>query len=452
MCALGAVVRRVAWVAAMCAAGPTLAVPTTTLNPGTVGEPIRQTFLGGLASHVRTRDDTACVASRGIDITAADYRDFETGLAVPFAEIIRSHAASIQFVTRLSDHAESFRIQLKYSPKPGEPITLTIGETVEDVTAFLEPSGDSLRFTAPEMVSALRATLEAGDGFTVTAVSRDTRRRVTDRVDTMAFETYDACRREQAEHPTDPPSNRVAFDFVASPDPALRATDAETAICRVEDPATQLYRGRLLWTTGFFSQTEDVFVTFNNNGDVEQLYVPGIVEGRRRPAGSLATRLSISASANNPMTVARVSGCLGLAPIALCRNGDSGWSECIGGLAQDALFEDAVFLSNFELDGPAGQAPGALRAMFPTSSPLGGGTVASFGAPGGFGSFGRPRGSSANFLPPMGGQPGLEESPSKVGPKEPSIPAIPLPGAALLLVTALLGLVGARHWSRRFSA
>ena len=441
----GAWWRRAIGVVAVVVASEARAVPLATVVPGAVGEPLRQTFIDDDASHVRTETGFACVTSRPIDIVASTYLDPETQGIVPFAEVIRSHAASAQFVATLPDNAESFRVQLKYSPRPGEPITLDIGGLAIDARAMLEPSGDSIRITAPVLLRAIRHRLENGQAILLTATSRDTGRTVTDRIEAMRFAAYDACRAGTPPAPAEPPSNRIAFDFEATQDPARRATDIEANTCRIEDPDTELYRGRLLWTTGFFAQTQDIFVTFGDDGEVAEVYVPGIVEGRRRPDGVMATHLSIAANGNDPTRLARVSGCLGSAPVALCAQPDGGYGECIGALAGTDLFEDAAFLSNFEMGNDGRGNAGLLTRSTGSSTPIVAASLSGIGstpATGG-GLFG---GGGPGTGQPLSGPPSGGPGPTPPVPPAPpptNLPIIPLPLSALLLITGVALLVGA---------
>lgn len=416
------------------------------------GTPIRQTFLDEDASHLRTPQHTACVTSRTIDIARSRYTDPDTGAPVPFGDVVRSFATSAQFIATRPDDAQSSRVQLKYSPRPDAPITLTVDGRSRDVAAALEASGDSIRITDPEMLDTIRASFERGEAVELSATSRATGRAVTDSIAGMRFEGYDACRAGLSPEPDAPPSSRIAFDFEATPDPALRATDHETTICRVEDPTAQLYRGRLLWTTGFFSQTRDIFVTFADSGDVAEIYVPGIVEGRRERSGAMATHLSIAANANDPTQVATVSGCLGGAPVALCEDPAGGLGECIGALAGDDLFEDAAFLSNFEIGNPATgtvAGPTILARATPGSggafgSGVGGSAGGGFlaGLSGGSGGGGIPGGGSV----PGGSVPGSTPGgPPPGGGGGTLIPTpIPLPLSGWLLAAGLAGLAGVR--------
>ena len=456
----GAPWRRVIGTIAVVLASKASAVPLSEVAPGAVGEPLRQSFIEGDTSHVRTREGFSCVTSRSIDITASVYTAPETDAPVPFDQIIRSHAASAQFVAVVPDGVESFRVQLKYSPRPETPIFLDLADGPVNVAAMLEPSGDSIRITDAAMLRAIRTRLEAGEAIELTATSRDTGRTVTDRIEGMDFAVYDACRAGTPEPPVEPPSNRIAFDFEATQDPARRATDIEANTCRIEDPTAELYRGRLLWTTGFFAQTQDIFVTFDDGGEVAEVYVPGIVEGRRRRDGVMATHLSIAANANDPMRPARVSGCLGSVPVSLCAEADGGFGECIGALADSGLFDEAAFLSNFELIGRGMGTPVLLRQPQGGVQALGGPTSSSvWGAAGqvplGFGGGGSGSRNRAGRGTQQVATTMLERLPSTPAPlgqgqgtstnnQTTSLPIIPLPMTGLLLLTGVATLFSAR--------
>jgi hypothetical protein len=400
-----------------------------------IGPPVLQWFMGNQSSVVETPDAVACVVSQPIDITQSQYLAAD-GSTVPFADVIRSYAASAQFVADRSTGRQSLRVQFKYSPAPGAPMTMRIGGRVVDLAPWLEASGDSIRITDEALVTIARAALEAGMPLIVSATSRETRRRVTDRIEGMAFSAYDACRAGPALAVREPglePEDRVTMAFSVFPSPETRATPEEHRICRNEDPAATLYRGRLRHVTGFVSQTQDVFVTYAEDGQIGQVYIPGIVEGQRQPDGTIATLLSIAANANDPTAESSTSGCIGPAPVALCeeRAGPSHrLVQCVGTLLASDPLDDLQFLvadlgSSGAGTGLGGQAAFATASASPFGGGGGGGSTI-----GGFG------GGGGNTSPQRPTAPGNGPGP---------MPVIPLP-AAWLLMTGALTALGALAW------
>jgi hypothetical protein len=467
--------------------GIVMAAPLGNPTPPTIGEPILQWFTGSQSSVVETADGTVCVASQPIDIIRSSYVD-PAGASVPFDSVVRSHAASVQFLATRADDRQSLRVQLKYSPLPGAPMAMQIGSRRIDLAPWVEASGDSIRITDQALVTIARAALEGDMPLTVSAVSRATGRRVTDRIEGLRFSGYDACRAGPALAARPPelaPSDRVSMEFVVFPGPATQATAEEHRICRVEEPGSTLYRGQLTSITGFVSQTRAVFVTYDEGGQIDQLYVPGIVEGRRRADGTLRTLVSIAANANDPMAEAETSGCIGPAPVALCHEASGSGHrlvQCIGTLlASDpsaiAPLEDAEFLigSLLERGGSSGPAAVSRLAAVGTGGGVGGGGFGGGGNGGGTGAANPSRSSNADpvqsrshvtdlsFLPGNGdptgfgpdstgspGNPGTSGSPqtSSQGGGTPAMPVIPLP-ASLLLLSSALGTMGVLSWARK---
>ena len=127
--------------------------------PDQLGNPISQRFVARDVAIVSTRDEKVCVASQRIRIEDSAYLT-QTGDAVPFDEIVRSPATSIQAVAD-GEGTRGFRIQMKFSPAPAKGIFLTLRGTRHDVTSALEPSTDSLWLTgalAEEMTAAIPTT------------------------------------------------------------------------------------------------------------------------------------------------------------------------------------------------------------------------------------------------------------------------------------------------------
>ncbi len=96
-----------------------------------------------------------------------------------------------------------FRVQLKYSPDPKQAITLFIGDTAEDVAPLLEPSTDSLRFVG-DLAEELAVAFRDGTPVKVIAISRGTKRTVTDVLDAPDMAALSACQTELAALPETP--------------------------------------------------------------------------------------------------------------------------------------------------------------------------------------------------------------------------------------------------------
>jgi hypothetical protein len=418
------------------------------------GQPISQTFLSDDASFVRTPDGDACVASATIDIDGSSYVDVN-GAAVAFSEVIRSRAASLQYVRPADGSVAFFRIQYKYFPLPDQPMPLAAGGRVFDLARFLEPSTDSVRIDDPAIVETLRAALETGAGIRFEGVSRDTGRRVIDRIDAMGFMAVDLC----AENPrlvaerSAEPNDLVSLVVDVTPTPAHRAEIEAARACGMTDPAGPVYRGRVRETTGFFAQTRTVYAVFTPEGAISHLYVPGILEVRDASGGVYAGDISLASNGNVPTAPNTVRGCLGMGPITVLgyaiEDGAHRFGAApgrliaglyeVGDLLAADLFDPFDALGDLiqpiaEL-GDAGRSAGAPATIAfgprgdrsrTTPFASGGGSPGSILGGGGFSSAGQP--SSDPFS--------LSDDP-----KSPSIvAAIPLP-PALLMMLAGLGLL-----------
>jgi hypothetical protein len=470
----------VTFVASMSMSGRADAVTWNHGEPHGAGQPVSQVFIDPSVSLVRTAGRAVCVLSGRIDIASSRYTAPGTGEPVPFATVTRSLAASVQAVGDRDGGAVTFRIQLKYSPAPDRPMRLAVGDFGVDIAAALEPSGDSFALSDQPLVARIRAAMAAGEAVTVEAVSRDTGRLVQDRLPVLDFASFDACRDgtgPQARHVE--AEQVLTFEVEARADPATRTTPEDAAICRLPGQPGDFYRGRLVQTTGFVSPTATVFVAFDRAGRMAQVYVPGILDARSLPDGSLRAEVSRAANRNTPGEPATVSGCLGAETVMLCEQqgaGPGSYGPCLGSVASESLLEGATFLSDFTTDGYAAAsgfgrpAPvaGPTLTAFPT------GAVASSGVGGGafFGGTGAfrpsrtdsgPTGSSAVGVigggsgSGGGGSDGLsggrEGSDNGRGGESPRIPAIPLPLSGLLLASALgLGAWWTARWKSDKSA
>jgi hypothetical protein len=484
---------------------PAAAAPLPAPGPGSglggTGVPMHQRFLGNGASVVTTPEGRVCVASRRIAIETSDYRDPD-GTAVPFAEILRSPASSVQAVAG-PEAAPGFRVQLKYAVAPEAPLVLMLGGRRIDVRPMLEPSGDSLWIAggpAADLTADLARAFAADDPVTLEARSAETGRSVTDRLpapdlaalaDCLAQlpETLPEASPEASPGPgpeagsaaeaaaaPDLPSDAIGIVFAAEPDPETRATPEDFAACGMADPGLPLHLGRIRATTGFFAQTDKVFVAFDEAGEPAQVYVPGVFDaGFEGFEGS--ARVSRAADGNVPGAENRVAGCLGAGGTGLCRYRDADGSHRLGPCLSDflpasgELFDPAPppapvpVWTGWPPRGPAPASAALAPRAFPIalSLPGGGGSGGGSGGGngGGSGGGGTPGGpdSGGDGGDPGDGDPG-DGDPGDGGPGDGNpgggnpgggggqVPAIPLPAPVLLLLAALAGLAGLRRRAR----
>ena len=296
----------------------TIDLTETKLASGVVGPPIHQQFLESGASFVRTMDSTYCVVSRRIDIAASEYRDAD-GTAVPFDEVIRSPATSIQ-VMDAPDGSLHLRVQMKYSPDPAVGIILTIGSEKLYVTEFLEPSTDSLRFKEA-LAARLVAAFRNGLRVQLVAHSRATGRAIKDVLEAPDMAALDACRSQMAVKTATalPPLVRqLSVDFDVSSDPASLATLEDYRACGMTATDAPLHVGRIRATTGFFSHTDKIFVSFDKYGGLDRIYVPGLLDAGFAGATTGVASVSRSADQNLPNEENAVTGCIGSSAMAIC--------------------------------------------------------------------------------------------------------------------------------------
>ena len=253
---------------------------------GLVGQAISQRFLPSGASIVMSAGGRACVVSRRIGIEASVYTATD-GTLVPFETIRRSIAASVQAVQTLGADQTGFRIQLKFSPAPGTPILLTLDGQSRDLQAMLEPSSDSL-WISGDMAVALQAAFVAGARPVLHSTSADTGHLVTDRLDAPDLAALAQCRAvPTTAAPTTaaltaatlPLSNEIRVSFQADPATTPLATLPDLRTCGMTDAPGVLHLARLDSVTGFFAQTDKVFVAFAADGTLAQVYIPGILDG-----------------------------------------------------------------------------------------------------------------------------------------------------------------------------
>lgn len=341
----------------------------TVFDPSTRrGGPIAQDFLenqGENVSLVSSQNGVSCVASRALPIKDSVY-SAPDGTSVSFDDVARSPASSIQAIARPGDPI-TFRVQLKYSPDPSRPVEMQIdGQTLDLLTA-LEPSSDSLLLTG-DMARLLADALRRGVSLTVRATSDATGRQITDRIMAPDMLGLDSCLTMLEDLPAanrlvssemsnynvveasnrglnwrkagnglaDTPNGKVPervdamaaeetqssrsdapipvtglrLEFTARPDPELRIDPSVLKYCRMRDIPDNVFMGRLKAVTGFFSQTQDVYVAFDDRDQLQRVYIPGIFDSDLT-MGTNRARVSLAADTNLPDLPNTVRGCLG---------------------------------------------------------------------------------------------------------------------------------------------
>ncbi len=404
-------------------AATTVDLPVAEQAPSGRGAPLHQLFLDSGASIITTTERRYCMVSRRIDIAASDYRSAD-GTLVPFDQVIRSPASVTQGIAG-PEGLMGFRVQLKYSPDPKQAITLVIGDTAQDVAPLLEPSTDSLRFVG-DLAERLAAAFRNGTPVKVVAISRGTKRTVTDVLDAPDMAALSACQTELAalpDTPLPPLANQVSLDFDASPSVETLAKPEDYRACGMKTPDAPLYLGRIRSTTGFYTHTDKVFVSFDDMGRLDRVYVAGLVDAAFAGGASGEAQVSQAADGNLPDAENKVTGCIGGAAQKLCH------IPQIGGPGHRLQVCDPL---------PGGESGSPQIAAFDPSPagglPLGGGSGSLSGGGGG-------PGSSILTSGTGGGGGGGEPPPP---PPPPPAPA-PLPSAGLLLLLGIGGLVALRR-------
>jgi hypothetical protein len=427
-----------------------------------VGEPISQTFLSEQVSMTRSYAGDACVASAPIAIQESLYVAPD-GAAVAFDEVVRSRGSSVQYVAPVGGGGPFFRIQFKYTPDPAYPVRLQAGAVAIDLAPLIELSGDSVVIAEPGAVNAVRAAMAGGAPVLLEAVSRDTGRRVTDRLPEIDFTGVAVCQDHAGTiaYASETPLDSLGLGLRVARDETSLVTPDAARICGMAEPVGEIHRGVLVWTTGFFAQTRKVLAVFDEADRIAHVYVPGVFEVRRGPDGALAGDASIAANANLPLEENRVRGCLGHGPIAVFAFGEIDGvhilSAPVGRLALGALpgdltagdllsadlFEDAVLLGDF-VAGGAYEASGV-------GSVLGGGLLDALargpgsGLAGAFGGgLGSPGSSpAARSTPGYTTDPGDPTDPGGPTDLPPATPpaVIPVPAALGLMISAFGALL-----------
>ncbi|MFN4156137.1 MAG: VPLPA-CTERM sorting domain-containing protein [Paracoccaceae bacterium] len=486
------------------------------------GAPIAQNFLdshGDNISLLATGNGASCVASKTLPIASSVYVD-ANGTPVDFKDVIRSPATSIQAIARPGAAIE-FRIQLKYSPDPAKPISLDVAGQTFDLAMSLEPSSDSLWLTGTDAQMLAEALLR-GDIPNLSATSSVSGRLVIDQITAPDMAGMDACRITLDEllsaqklseaglagltaplgttplagsHQDDTaptlagmagrdPANAVVLvsvdeapaeltlpepvaglrlEFVARPDPDKRIAPSALEKCRMSNIPENVYLGRLTSVTGFFSQTQDVYVAFDEQGQVQRAYIPGIFDSELRPEGGSA-RVSLAADTNLPDRTNMVKGCLGdaLMEAPVCVSSEEGSdrytiAEC-GVLGTSESREDMLSsLGGLALPGLTGSNPLLESTKSGTTGAASFGRVG-FGWSGGGSSGGIVPGS---FLDDGDTQPGGNGGGAGGGGGLPGgqgggwdgdggdVSPVPLPAGIWLMLGALTGMSGLGVMARR---
>ena len=379
------------------------------------GQPIHQQFLDSGASVVTTAAGRTCMVSRRIGIEVSDYRD-SAGAAVPFADIRRSPATSVQAGDGGAG-AVWYRLQMKYPIDRARPVMLSTGSSRIDLVSLLEPSGDSLHLTGAA-AAALTAAFAAGERPMLEGWSADTGHHVTDRLEAPDAAALAACTVALPTLPAAPIlTNEVRVAFQGTPATAPLATLPDLKACGMAEPPGELRLVTLDSVTGFFSHTNRAFVAFAKDGAVARMYISGIFDADLQDRTGTA-RLSRAANANLPDAENDVKGCLGMAAASICdyetAKGGHFLADCLDPQALAGLVDAPQF--------PGGRTPRHVTGPLPP------------GPPGG--------------LPPGGGPPLGGGTPTGGGgggnPPPPPSP-VPLPATGLLLIGVLGGLAALRR-------
>lgn len=479
------------------------ATVTSDDTPTRRGGPIAQHFLdthGENVSFLATSTGISCVASQTLPISEAVYVSPD-GTVVPFAEVTRSPASSIQVIAQ-PDGPVAFRIQMKYAPDPAKPIVMELDRQSLELADALESSRDSLWLTGGT-ARMLAEALRRGDTPALRATSDGTGRRITDQITAPDMAGLDACLVTledlsdveampdtdmsaddiqiidvpdkdalagdamraimpvadntmaavdgQSSRPALPvPVAGLRLEFVARPDPETRVAASALESCRMRDIPENLFLGRLTAVTGFFSQTQDVYVAFNDAGRVQRAYIPGIFDSDLTK-GTNSARVSLAADSNLPDQPNTVRGCLGdallEAPVCVSSNQDNdGYTIAECGVLGMSMTREGFMdvLPDLIFDAPEQAGPR------PISRGTYGGTFSTDPADSGSG------GGSRGGLPGLSGFPGLGGGGSSSSEGDDGgdtgggeVSPVPLPAALWLMLASLSGLYGLGVWRQR---
>lgn len=377
------------------------------------GKPLEQEMIERNVSKVSTPVGNSCVLSVVTQIHKSHYIDNE-GFYVPFSDVKRSRAASIQFISK----NDTLRIQFKYPIDKTKELFLVIAGERINIINGLESSGDSVLLST-SISNRVRTALENNIEIRVVGNSTETGRRVIDFIQmnnvSEAFFEYDYCAQMLDTDVRTGLSNEVTVQAISIQTPERIVPEEEAKLCVMPPQGTTLYHSDIKSTTGFFSQTDRGYSSFNSHGELSGFYIPGIFEARRNTNGTFSVGISKAANANSPIEENRVSGCLGMERVTMCvypSDGGDIFAPCVGETAPAAIPEEYTRPSD---------------RIFYSNPPVGYDRI-----------------ENTPFFPPIWGGGCCSDdwdNPSNPGGGE-NPPPIPLPAAGWLLLSAFIGLFG----------
>ena len=323
--------------------------------------PIKQRFLTRGASVVAQGNLQSCRVFSAIDVRASTY-SYEAGERVPFTEVERSPAAglwiigasklrlgSVEPAPGVSDNGGILRVVLKY---PVEELFMKTDALTVSLKQDLDPAGDSVTLS-PTNGAHLRAAWQSGSTVRFVGRSRDTGRTVEDvilppdQTDVQAcaafeaggllgdgtgidlpealpdsgtqpgeFASFDGTDVNWQSLVFDPADTRFAHQGHISVYSGARMSGSpsksELIGCRMTDLGGEIERYRLTQVNGFISHSSEVWVTRDVQGQVRQVYIPGVFEALRKLGTNTWTAdVSIASFANDPFEAPVSKGCLG---------------------------------------------------------------------------------------------------------------------------------------------
>jgi hypothetical protein len=383
------------------------------------GNPLEQEMIDHNVSKIFTPSGNSCVLSVVTKIQNSHYIDGD-GFYIPFNEVKRSRAASIQFIS----NNDTLRLQFKYPIDKSKELFMVINGERFDMGDGIEKSGDTVLLDA-EYSKKVRNALEMGIEVRVIGNSTETGRKVIDFIGienpSETFFEYDYCSQGIEDSIKPNLSNEVTLRATTIQSPERLVPAEEAKLCVQPPTGIDLYHSDIKSTTGFFSQTNRGYASFNSSGEVSGFYIPGIFEAHRNRNGTYSVGISKAANANSPVEENVVSGCLGMERVTMCiypSEGGDIFAPCIGETEVATIPEvytppsQRVYHSNPPITYDRPLPP----PLFP---PIWGGCC------------------SGNDL----------DNPSNPGGGE-EPPPIPLPAAGWLLLSAFMGLFGYSHFNR----
>ncbi len=395
------------------------------------GVQIEQRFLQSGASIVTTVEGQTCAVSRRIEIESSRYVRAD-GQVLPFDRIIRSIGSSVQVVDGARADDRGIRIQAKYSLDEAKPMMLSVAEQRFDLSGMLEPSTDSFWITGAA-AEAVKAAFANAALVTLQGNSRDTGNLVTDTVPSPDLAALASCVADLPSVSAAALENQISLQFTAKPTAATVATLEEMRTCGMKPTDQPLHLGRIQRTTGFFAQTDKVFVTFDDRGAVDQVYVPGIFDAELQGEDAGSAHISRAADGNVPSDRNLTRGCIGAQEIRVCHRVDSGGAHILQAcpdLLPDTLADGGVAY------GDPTQGDGSYTRLASLGNGGGTGGVLGGGATRGLLDIGRSGDD--------GGDRAIVTDPDDIdGDNSPS--PIPVPAAGWLLIAALTGFFSLRR-------